>query len=45
MSSAYKSSAADSLLAERDHINSAHRMTDDMLAYVLVTATQVKTRY
>ncbi|PSR71092.1 hypothetical protein PHLCEN_2v13061 [Hermanssonia centrifuga] len=29
---AYKSSAADSLLAERDHINSSHRMTDDMLA-------------
>ena len=34
MHSAYKSSAADSLLAERDHINSSHRMTDDMLAYV-----------
>ncbi|TFY61965.1 hypothetical protein EVJ58_g4171 [Rhodofomes roseus] len=29
---AYKSSAADSLLAERGHIDSSHRMTDDILA-------------
>lgn len=29
--SAYKSSAADSLLAERGRIDSSHRMTDDML--------------
>ncbi|KAJ7651667.1 hypothetical protein DFH06DRAFT_1270542 [Mycena polygramma] len=28
---AYKSSAADSLLDERGHIDSSHRMTDDML--------------
>lgn len=34
---AYKSSAADSLLAERDHINSSHRMTDDMLAQAYET--------
>ena len=33
--SAYKSSAADSLLAERGRIDSSHRMTDDMLEYVL----------
>ncbi len=32
--SAYKSSAADSLLAERGRIDSSHRMTDDMLEYV-----------
>ena len=32
--SAYKSSAADSLLAERGHIDNSHRMTDDMIAYV-----------
>ncbi|KAH9951013.1 V-snare-domain-containing protein [Amylocystis lapponica] len=29
---AYKSSAADSLLAERGHIDNSHRMTDDVLA-------------
>ncbi|GJE89662.1 V-snare-domain-containing protein [Phanerochaete sordida] len=34
---AYKSSAADSLLAERDHIDSSHRMTDDMLAQAYET--------
>lgn len=32
--SAYKSTAADSLLAERGRIDSSHRMTDDMIAYV-----------
>ena len=32
--SAYKSSAADSLLAERGRIDSSHRMTDDILQYV-----------
>jgi hypothetical protein len=31
--SAYKSSAADSLLAERGRIDSSHRMTDDILRY------------
>jgi len=30
--SAYKSSAADSLLAERGRIDNSHRMTDDILA-------------
>jgi Golgi SNAP receptor complex protein 1 len=34
--SAYKSSAADSLLAERGRIDSSHRMTDDILQYVVV---------
>lgn len=33
--SAYKSSAADSLLAERGRIDSSHRMTDDILEYML----------
>ena len=42
--SAYKSSAADSLLAERDHINSSHRMTDDMLAYVMRFGQQLVTK-
>lgn len=32
--SAYKSSAADSLLAERGRIDSSHQMTDDILQYV-----------
>lgn len=32
--SAYKSSAADSLLAERGRIDSSHRMTDDIIEYV-----------
>ncbi|KIY50431.1 v-SNARE protein [Fistulina hepatica ATCC 64428] len=36
---AYKSSAADSLLAERDRIDSSHRMTDDMLAQAYETRT------
>jgi len=34
---AYKSSAADSLLAERGHIDNSHRMTDDMLAQAYET--------
>ncbi|KAF5368580.1 hypothetical protein D9758_002182 [Tetrapyrgos nigripes] len=31
---AYKSSAADSLLAERGRIDSSHRMTDEILEYI-----------
>lgn len=31
--SAYKSSTADALLAERGRIESSHRMTDDVLEY------------
>jgi len=37
---AYKSSAADSLLAERDHVDSSHRMTDDMLAQAYETRSE-----
>ncbi|OJT04446.1 Golgi SNAP receptor complex member 1-2 [Trametes pubescens] len=37
---AYKSSAADSLLAERGHIDSSHRMTDDMLAQAYETRAE-----
>ncbi|KAL4246319.1 Golgi SNAP receptor complex member 1 [Abortiporus biennis] len=37
---AYKSSAADSLLAERNHIDSSHRMTDDMLAQAYETRSE-----
>jgi hypothetical protein len=33
--SAYKSSAADALLAERDRIGGSHRMTDDIIEYVV----------
>ncbi|KAL0068572.1 protein transport protein gos1 [Marasmius tenuissimus] len=32
---AYKSSAADSLLAERGRIDSSHRMTDELLEYAI----------
>jgi hypothetical protein len=32
--SAYKSSSADMLLAERGRIDNSHQMTDDILAYV-----------
>ena len=34
--SAYKSSAADSLLAERSRIDSSHNMTDDIIEFVLL---------
>ncbi|KZT72890.1 V-snare-domain-containing protein [Daedalea quercina L-15889] len=37
---AYKSSAADSLLAERGHIDSSHRMTDDVLAQAYETRAE-----
>ncbi|KAH9837258.1 V-snare-domain-containing protein [Rhodofomes roseus] len=37
---AYKSSAADSLLAERGHIDSSHRMTDDILAQAYETRSE-----
>jgi len=37
---AYKSSAADSLLAERGHIDSSHRMTDDMIAQAYETRAE-----
>ncbi|KAI0778718.1 V-snare-domain-containing protein [Trametes elegans] len=37
---AYKSLAADSLLAERGHIDSSHRMTDDMLAQAYETRAE-----
>ncbi|KAH9897886.1 V-snare-domain-containing protein [Cubamyces lactineus] len=37
---AYKSSAADSLLAERGHIDNSHRMTDDMLAQAYETRAE-----
>ncbi|RDX51895.1 V-snare-domain-containing protein [Lentinus brumalis] len=37
---AYKSSAADSLLAERGHIDSSHRMTDDILAQAYETRAE-----
>jgi golgi SNAP receptor complex member 1 len=30
----HRSSAADSLLAERGRVDSSHRMTDDLLGYV-----------
>lgn len=36
MFSAYKSSAADSLLAERGRIDSSHRMTDDVIKSVFM---------
>ena len=37
ISSAYKSSAADSLLAERGRIDSSHQMTDTIIQYVFDT--------
>ncbi|KAL0951630.1 hypothetical protein HGRIS_008311 [Hohenbuehelia grisea] len=37
---AYKSSAADSLLAERGHIDSSHRMTDDMIQQAYETRAE-----
>ncbi|KAI0081090.1 V-snare-domain-containing protein [Panus rudis PR-1116 ss-1] len=37
---AYKSSAADSLLSERGHIDNSHRMTDDMLAQAYETRAE-----
>ncbi|EPT03518.1 hypothetical protein FOMPIDRAFT_1115882 [Fomitopsis schrenkii] len=37
---AYKSSAADALLAERGHIDSSHRMTDDILAQAYETRAE-----
>ncbi|KAJ7675330.1 v-SNARE protein [Mycena rosella] len=37
---AYKSSAADSLLAERGHIDSSHRMTDDILEQAYETRAE-----
>ncbi|TCD64311.1 hypothetical protein EIP91_004258 [Steccherinum ochraceum] len=37
---AYKSSAADSLLAERGHIDNSHHMTDDMLAQAYETRAE-----
>ncbi|THH31944.1 hypothetical protein EUX98_g2221 [Antrodiella citrinella] len=37
---AYKSSAADSLLAERGHIDNSHQMTDDMLAQAYETRAE-----
>ncbi|KAI0715016.1 V-snare-domain-containing protein [Earliella scabrosa] len=37
---AYKSSAADSLLAERGHIDNSHRMTDDMIAQAYETRSE-----
>jgi len=37
---AYKSSAADSLLAERGRIDSSHRMTDDMLEQAYETRAE-----
>ncbi|OSX67099.1 hypothetical protein POSPLADRAFT_1042372 [Postia placenta MAD-698-R-SB12] len=37
---AYRSSAADSLLAERGHIDSSHRMTDDILAQAYETRAE-----
>ena len=42
--SAYKSSAADSLLAERGRIDSSHRMTDDILEYVNVPLIDHQTK-
>lgn len=36
--SAYKSSAADSLLAERGRIDSSHQMTDTIIQYVAAAA-------
>lgn len=36
--SAYKSSAADSLLAERGRIDSSHQMTDTIIQYVVADA-------
>lgn len=35
LSSAYKSSAAEALLAERGRIDSSHQMIDDTLEYAL----------
>ncbi|KAG5652439.1 hypothetical protein H0H81_004983 [Sphagnurus paluster] len=40
ISSAYKSSAADSLLAERGRIDSSHRMTDDVLEQAYETRSE-----
>ncbi|CCM00029.1 uncharacterized protein FIBRA_02055 [Fibroporia radiculosa] len=37
---AYKSSAADALLAERGHIDNSHRMTDDILAQAYETRAE-----
>jgi len=37
---AYKSSAADSLLAERSRIDSSHRMTDDVLEQAYATRSE-----
>ncbi|OBZ79881.1 Golgi SNAP receptor complex member 1-2 [Grifola frondosa] len=37
---AYKSSAADSLLAERGNIDSSHRMTDDILSQAYETRAE-----
>ncbi|EDR15823.1 v-SNARE protein [Laccaria bicolor S238N-H82] len=37
---AYKSSAADSLLAERGRVDSSHRMTDDMLQQAYETRSE-----
>ncbi|KIJ66210.1 hypothetical protein HYDPIDRAFT_174373 [Hydnomerulius pinastri MD-312] len=37
---AYKSSAADSLLAERGHIDSSHRITDDILEQAYETRAE-----
>lgn len=40
-SSAYhRSSATDSLLAERGRIDDSHRMTDDLLGYIHIHATR-----
>jgi Golgi SNAP receptor complex protein 1 len=38
--SAHKSSAADSLLAERGRIDSSHQMTDDILEYAICYLAQ-----
>lgn len=37
---AYKSSAADALLAERGHIDNSHQMTDDILAQAYETRSE-----
>lgn len=39
ISSAYKSSASDSLLAERSRIDSSHQMTDDILEYAAAASS------
>ena len=43
--SAYKSSAADSLLAERNRIDSSHSMTDDIIEFVYSQTIEVMSPY